>query len=140
MLRHNINNYIKECDICLASKTVQHKQYSDIQSLPVPIHCWKDLLMDFVTGLPILINWKGDNYDSILVIIDRLIKMIHYKSVKVTIDAPGLAKVIINIVMRHYSLPDSIVTNWRSFFTSKFWLLLCYFLSIKQKLFIAFHL
>ena len=51
--------------------------------------------MDFVTGLPISINWKGDSYDSILVIVDRLTKMVYYKPVKITIDAPDLAKVII---------------------------------------------
>ena len=44
-------------------------------------------------GLPILTDWKGDSYDSILVIVNRLIKMVYYKLVKVTIDAPGLAEV-----------------------------------------------
>ena len=76
--------------------------------------------MDFVTGLPISTDWKGDNYDSILVIVNRLTKMVHYEPVKVTIDAPGLAKVIINVVVRHHGLPDLIVTNRGSFFTSKF--------------------
>ncbi len=45
--------------------------------------------MDFVTRLPVSTNWKGKTYDSILVIIDRLTKMVHYKPVKVTIDALG---------------------------------------------------
>ena len=95
--------------------------------------------MNFVTGLPILTDWKGDSYDSILVIVDRLIKMVHYEPVKVTIDAPGLAKVIINVVVRHHGLLTSIVTDRGSFFTSKFWLSLCYFLGIKRRLSTAFH-
>ena len=76
--------------------------------------------MDFVTGLPLSADWKGDSYDSILVIVDRLTKMVHYEPVKVTIDAPGLAEVIINMLIRHHGLPDSIVTNRGSLFTSKF--------------------
>ena len=76
--------------------------------------------MDFVTGLPILTDWKGDSYDSILVIINRLMKIVHYEPVKVTIDAPGLAEVIIGVVVRHHGLPDSIVTDRESLFTSKF--------------------
>ena len=76
--------------------------------------------MDFVTGLPILTDWKRDSYDSILVIIDRLTKIVHYELVKITIDATGLAEVIINVVVRHHGLPDSIVTNRGSLFTSKF--------------------
>ncbi len=91
--------YAKGYDICLASKVVCYKPYGDLQSLPVLTYWWKDLSMDFVIGLLILVNWKGDRYDSILVIVDWLIKIVHYKPVKVTIDAPSLAKVIINMVV-----------------------------------------
>ena len=57
--------------------------------------------------------------------------MIHYISIKITINALGFIEAIIDMVMRHYGLPDSIVTNWESLFNSKFWLLLYYFLGIK---------
>ncbi len=87
--------------------------------------------MDFVTGLPISTNWKGDTYDSILVIVDRLMKMVHYEPVKVTIDGPGLTEVILDVVVPHYGLPDSIVSDQGSVFTTKFWSSLCYFLGIK---------
>ena len=95
--------------------------------------------MDFVTSLPVLTDWKGDSYDSILVIVDQLTKIVHYKPVKVTIDAPGLAEVIIDMVVQHHGLPDLIVTDLRSLFTSKFWSLLCYFFDIKRRLSTAFH-
>ena len=74
-----------------------------------------------------------------LVIVDRLTKMVHYKLVKVTIDAPGLAKVIIDVVMRLHSLADSIVTNRGSLFILKFCSLLCYFLGSKRRLSTAFY-
>ena len=67
--------------------------------------------MDFLIGLPVSTSWKGKSYDSILVIIDWLTKMVYYEPVKVTIDAPGLAEVIINVVMRHYDLLNSIVNK-----------------------------
>ena len=95
--------------------------------------------MDFVTGLPLFVDWNGDNYDSILIIIDCLTKMVHYDPVKVIIDAPGLAEVIIDVVVRHHSLPDSIISDWGAIFTSKFWSSLCYFFDIKQRLFTAFQ-
>ena len=107
--------------------------------MPVLTHQWKNLLIDFVSGLPVSINWKKDSYNFILVIVDQFTKMIYYKLVKITLNALGLAKVIIDVVVRHHGLPDSIVTNKSSFFTPKFWLLLCYFLGIKQRLFTAFH-
>ena len=95
--------------------------------------------MNFVTGLPISIDWKGDNYDSILVIVDWLTKMVYYELVKVTINAPGLVEVILDMVVRHHSLPDSIVSDRGSLFTSKFWSSLCYFFGIKRRLSNAFH-
>ena len=64
--------------------------------------------MDFMTGLPVLTDWKGESYDSIYVIVDRLTMMIYYKLVKIIINAPGLAEVIIDIVIQHHDLPDSI--------------------------------
>ena len=138
-LRRDVKSYVRGCDICLALKAVRHKSYKDLQSLPVPTHRWKDLSMDFVTGLPLSVDWKGNNYDLILIIVDRLTKMVHYEPVKVTIDAPRLAEVIIDVVVRHYGLLDSIVTNRGSFFTSKFWSFLCYFLEVKRRFSTAFH-
>ena len=84
-------------------------------------------------------DWKGNSYDSILVIVNWHSKMVHYKPVKVTINALGLTEVIINVVVRHYGLSDSIVTDQGSLFTSKFWSLLCYFLGIKRRLSTAFY-
>ena len=66
--------------------------------------------------------------------------MVHYKPVKMTIDARSLAEVIIDVAVCYHSLPELINTNRGSLFTSKFWLLLYYFLSIKRRLSTAFHL
>ena len=138
-LRKDVKSYVWRCDVCLPLKTVRHKPYCDLQSLSIPTHWWKNLCMDFVTGLPLFSDWKGNNYNSILVIVNWLTKMVYYKLVKVIINAPGLAKVIIDMVIRHHDLPDSIVTNRGSVFISKFWLLLCYFFGVKRRLSTAFH-
>ncbi len=76
--------------------------------------------MDFVTGLLIPVDWKGENYDSILVIVNLLTKMLYYEPIKVMIDAPGLAKVIIDVVLRHHRVPESIVIDQGLLFISKF--------------------
>ena len=76
--------------------------------------------MDFVIGFLISANWKSDSYNSLLVIIDRFTKMVHYVPVKVTINTPGLAEVIINVVVHHHKVSKSIVIDQSSFFTSKF--------------------
>ena len=78
--------------------------------------------MYIVTTLPVLTNWKGDSYKYILVIIDWLVKMIHYTPVKITINASMLAEVIINVIVCYYNLLELIIIYKGFFFTSKFWL------------------
>ncbi len=131
-LQQDVKAYIKGCNICLALKAVCHKPYGDYQSLPDPTHWQKDLSMDFVTGLPISANLKGDSYDLILVIINRLTEMVHYKPVKVMINVPGQAEVIINVVVCQHGVPKSIVTDRGLLFTSKFWFSLCYYQASRE--------
>ena len=120
MLCYDVKRYIKECDICLTSKTICYKPYNDLQSLTIFIYHWKDLSMDFVTNLPISTNSKENSYDSILIIINWLTKMVYYKLIKVIINIPGLVKVIINMVMRHHNLANSIIIDQQLLFSSKF--------------------
>ena len=58
--------------------------------------------MNFVISLSMSVDCKSDSYNSILIIVDQLLKIIYYELIKVTINAPGLAKVIINVVVHHY--------------------------------------
>ena len=139
ILYHNVETYVQGCNICLASKVVHYKSYGDLPSLPVPTHHWKNFLMDFVTGLPLSANRKRDNYDSILIIVNCLIKMMNYKPVKITINTPKLVEVIIDVVVQHHNFPDSVINDQGAIFTSKFWSLLYHFLGIKWHLSIIFY-
>lgn len=123
---------MRNCDVCAASKTSRHKFYSDLLLLSIFIHYLKNLSIKFLTGLPNSINWMKNSYNSILVIVDWLTKMVHYKLVKTIINAFKLAKVIINMLIKHHNLSDLIVTNRGFFIALKFQLLLL-FLKYKTK-------
>lgn len=99
----------------------------------------KNLSIDSVTGLPIFTNQKDEIYSSILVIVNLFIKMFHYEFVNIIINVLVLAKIIIEMVVKHHSLPNSIACNQDSVFILKFRLSLCYFFKIKQKLSTASH-
>lgn len=76
--------------------------------------------MDFIMSLSVSINLKSESYNSILIIINYLIKMIYYELVKVMINASGQVEVIINMVIRHYGIFKSIVTDQSLLFILKF--------------------
>ncbi len=62
--------------------------------------------MDFVIGLLVFTNWKSDIYNSILVIIDWLTKIILYELVKIIIDTSDLNEVILNVIVQYHDLPN----------------------------------
>ena len=106
--------------MCLYSKSMIHKFYETLQSFLVPMYWEKDLLIDFITGLPVFTNWKDETYNSILVIVNQFIKIVNYKPVKVIINVPGLVKVIIQANVLYYDLLDAIISDYDSVFTLKF--------------------
>lgn len=74
-------------------------------------HYGNVISIDFVIGLSISINSKVEEDNSILIIVDCLIKMVYYKPVTVSINSLGLAKAIINVVLKYHNPPDFIVSN-----------------------------
>lgn len=78
---------------------VRYKLYNDFELLLIKTHRWKDLLIDFVTGLLVSTNLKDETYDSILIIINWLIKIVYYMPIIITIDASGLAELILDVVV-----------------------------------------
>ena len=76
--------------------------------------------MDFVTRLSISTDGKEDNYDPILVIVDRLTKIVYNKPFKVTINVVVLAEIILDVVMQYHDLSNFIMMDKSSFVTSKF--------------------
>ena len=64
-----------------------------------------------MTGLPKSKDWRGVEYDSILVIVDQFTKMVHYELVLTTLDTEQLAEVLIETIIKYHGTSDSIVNN-----------------------------
>jgi len=59
--------------------------------------------------------------DSIWVIVDRLMKLAHFLSVKTRYTVDILGKIYIREIVRIFGIPVSIVSDRDSSFTSRFW-------------------
>jgi hypothetical protein len=64
--------------------------------------------MDFIVGLPK--NQKG--HDSIFVVVDRLIKHVHFILAKSTMSTSDVAKLFLHEIFRLYGLPKEIICDW----------------------------
>src|ERR1700731_5117388 len=115
-------------------KTVQHKPYGLMKFLPIPQRPWSSILMDFIEGLPLSLD-----FDSILVIVDRLTKYAIFIECRKTDGAIELATLFLKHVFAKHGAPHDIVSDRGKLFVSKFWSLLCHLLDIKANLSTAYH-
>ena len=90
--------------------------------------------MDFITGLP-----ESNGYNAILVVVDRLTKMAHYIPTCEDTNSEKVVRLYFDNIFRLYSLPDSIISEQGTQFTSRFSRTLCKLVGISQNLSTSFH-
>jgi hypothetical protein len=116
-MKRDIVEYIALCDVCNRVKAEHQKPSGLLQLLPIPEWKWDNVGMDFITGLP----RTKSGYDSIRVVVDRLIKVPHFIPVKTTYTSARLAKIYMNRIVCLHGVPKSIVSDRGTQFTSHFW-------------------
>jgi hypothetical protein len=85
--------------------------------LQVPEWKLEEIAMDFIVGLP----RTQSGYDSIWVIVDRLIKVAHFIPVKTTYSGLQLAELYMSRIVCLHGVPKKIVSNKGTQFTLRFW-------------------
>ena len=89
---------------------------------------------DFITKLPL-----AQDYDSILVVVDQLTKMVHFISTTEKMSAEGLAKLFRDNVWKLHGLLESIILDRGLQFVAGIMRELNRMLGIKSKLSMVFH-
>jgi uncharacterized protein with von Willebrand factor type A (vWA) domain len=116
-IRQEVQQYIGSCIACQSNKSSNKATAGLLHPLPIPSHAWESISMDFVGPLPV----TKDGHDNILVVVDRLTKMVHLTACRITITAPQVASIIWREIIRHHGVPISIVSDRDPRFTSHFW-------------------
>src|SRR5450755_684289 len=89
--------------------------------------------MDFITGFPPA-GRRGKIYDTILIVIDRFLKMAQFIACTKDIDAVKMAERFTEDIISKLGIPRFTVTDRESLFTSKYWETFCRYLNTKRKL------
>ncbi|KAN0023193.1 hypothetical protein ACTFIU_011356 [Dictyostelium citrinum] len=110
-----INKFVSQCHDCQKNRIVKEK-HGQLKPLPIPAQPWDDIAMDFM-NLPITDN----GFDSVLVVIDRLSKMVRIIPTRRDINAATAAKLFWDNVVCQFGLPLSIVSDRDKLFMSDLW-------------------
>jgi len=130
-----IKHYVSTCTKCQQNKASHEHPQGLLQPLPVPERRWQQVTMDFITQLPM----TKSGHDAIVVFVDKLSKMVHIVPTTTTVDAPQVAKIFMREVIRLHGVPESIVSDRDTRFTSSFWQELWKMLGTKLAMSTAYH-
>lgn len=139
-MRKVVTRTVLECDTCIRNKDARHAPYGLMKSPSTPPGPWKSIAWDFVVKLPLSKEpITGIEYDSILVITDRLTKYAYMLPFKESSTAEDMAHAFLRTIVANHGTLDEVISDRDKLFTSKFWTTLIALLGTKHKLYTAFH-
>ena len=129
-----VKQYVEGCDACQRNKNRTEQPASKLMPNSIPEKPWTHISVDFITKLPL-----AQGYDSILVVVDRLTKMVHFIPTTEKTSAEGLAWLFRDNMWKLHGLPESIISDKGPQFVAGLMRELNEMLGIKSKLLIVFH-
>jgi hypothetical protein len=115
-MKQDIHKFVAKCDVCQHIKGETVKSLGTLQPLPIPPAIWRDISIDFITGLP-----KSGNKSVIMVVVDHLSKYAHFCDLQPPFTTSMVAQLFIDRVFKLHGMPHSIVSDHDPTFTSNFW-------------------
>jgi len=130
----DIELFCSSCTSCQDTKDSNQKPSGLLCSLPIPNQPWQSIGMDFMGPLPM-----SKSYDYLLVVIDRLTSQVHLVPTTTRVTAKEVVWLFLTEVVRLHGVPDSIVSDRDTKFTSSFWKELHRLIGTKLLMSTAFH-
>ncbi|KAK5881428.1 hypothetical protein CesoFtcFv8_022227 [Champsocephalus esox] len=125
--------YVSACSVCARSKA-SHQAPGFLRPLPIPHRPWSHIEVDFVTGLP-----PSDGNDTILTIVDRFSKAVHFVPLPKLPSALETATLLTQHVFRLHGIPQDIVSDRGPQFSSQVWRAFCRALGASASLSSGYH-
>ena len=131
----DVKKYVKTCLICQRIKSENKKPAGLLQPLPIPPRRWHTVTLDFIVQLPRTKN----GHDAIMSVVDKLGKRGYYIATSTNATAPDIAALYFKHVVKNHGIPEIIVSDRDSKFTSLFWKSLWELLDTKLAMSTASH-
>ena len=120
-------------------KSAHHKSYKLLNSLSVLTVLWYTVTMNFITDLSLSSTYRSMTWDSILVVVNKLIKMTHYISVQKIMSVADFIEVFIRDIIKHYDVLKVLVTDRDKLFMLKQWTSFCFHMQCCWNISTVFH-
>ncbi|KAK3560881.1 hypothetical protein QTP86_022913 [Hemibagrus guttatus] len=119
-LNSDVEGHIRACSMCAQARTSRQLPEGLLEPLPIPRHPWSHLSVDFLTDLP-----DSGGYTAVMVVVDHFSKGCKLIPLKGLPLAMQTAEALFLHVFRNFGLPEEIVSDRGSQFTSRVWGLIC---------------
>jgi hypothetical protein len=129
-----VKEFVKSCDVCTWAKNLRHHPHGLLQPLPIPFAPWFSISMDFITYLPL-----SNSFDSILVVVDHLTKLVHLIPCNKLIIGERTTKLFLGCMFPYFGLLKDVIFYCGPQFASKFWKKFFELLGLKVILSSTFH-
>ena len=130
----NVGKYVEECDIYQRMKNRTEALAGKLKLNEVPEKPWTHLMVDFIMKLPLVAG-----KDAILVVCNRLSKMMYFVATIEGTLVKGLVRLFRDNVWKLYGLPESVILDKGPQFAVEMTKELNKMLEIKTKLSTSFH-
>ena len=131
----DIQRFICNCHQCKQVDIPWDKTSESCHSLLIPDWPWQHVTMDYKSQ-----PRDKHGFDNIFMVVDCLSKQSICTPCHKTVTAEDMTKMYLQHIYWYYGAPESIVSDRGPQFIFYFWKEFCCILSIKLKLFTAFHL
>jgi len=125
---------VEGCDAYQRNKNHTEQPAGKLMPNSIPKKPWVHILADFITKLPL-----AQGYDSILVVVDQLTKIVHFIPTTEKTSAEGLARLFRDNVWKLHGLPESIILDRGPQFAAGLMRVLNQMLGIESKMSTAFY-
>jgi len=129
-----VKNYISGYDRCQRMKSFSEKPAEKLKPNEATSQPWKDITMDFMTGLP-----EAQGYNVLFVTCCHYTKQAYIIPMSMTTSARGLATLFRNHIWKLHGLPETALSDRGPQFAAEFMKELNEILEIKTKFSMAYH-
>jgi len=133
-IKEDIKKYIQGYIKCQQNKVQYQQKSRELHPLEIPQGPWQEISINIIEPLP-----RSNEMDTIMVIVDRFMKMIQLKATTMNIYSEGIAKIYRDEVWKLHEIPRKILSDRGPQFASKFMEKFTKALGTTKQLSMAYH-